>query len=57
MFRILIAEDDEGTRLLMEDILRDAGYEPISARDGAEALRILEEKHADAIIADIMMQK
>lgn len=41
MFRILIAEDDKGTRRLMEDTLADAGYEPISAADGQETLELL----------------
>ena len=30
MFRILVAEDDESTRLLMCEVLRQAGYEPCS---------------------------
>ena len=38
MFRILVAEDDESTRLLMCEVLRRAGYEPCPARDGVEAL-------------------
>jgi len=55
MLRILIAEDDKGTRRLMEDVLSDAGYEPLSARNGLEALEILEHKHVDLIVLDIMM--
>ena len=38
MFRILVAEDDESTRLLMCEVLRQAGYEPCPAKDGVEAL-------------------
>ena len=34
MFRILVVEDDESTRLLMCEVLRQAGYEPCPARDG-----------------------
>ena len=37
MFRILVAEDDASTRLLMCEVLRRAGYEPCPARDGVEA--------------------
>lgn len=55
MFRILIAEDDKGTRRLMEDTLADAGYEPISAADGQEALELLTRKHVDLLILDVMM--
>ena len=42
MFRILVAEDDEATRLRLEHVLYGAGYEPILAADGAEAMELLE---------------
>ena len=57
MFRVLVAEDDKGIRALMEDALMDAGYEPLLACNGLEALEILETKHIDLIILDIMMPK
>lgn len=39
----------------MEDILADSGYETISAGNGEEALRRMEHRHVDLIIADVMM--
>lgn len=57
MFRILVVEDDKGIRMLMEDALADAGYEPLLACNGLEALEVLETKHVDLIILDIMMPK
>ena len=42
MFRILVVEDDESTRLLMCEVLRQAGYEPCPARDGVEALEVMD---------------
>lgn len=57
MFRILVVEDDNGIRMLMEDALADAGYEPVLACNGLEALEVLEAKHIDLIILDIMMPK
>lgn len=57
MFRILVVEDDRGTRRLMEDILLDAGYEPVLSSNGLEALDILERKHIDLMILDVMMPK
>lgn len=57
MFRILVAEDDRGTRRQMENVLTDAGYEPILAANGLEALEILERKHVDLMISDVMMPK
>ena len=57
MFRVLVVEDDKGIRLLMEDALTDAGYEPLLACNGVEALQVLEAKHVDLIILDVMMPK
>lgn len=57
MFRILVVEDDNGIRMLMEDALADAGYEPVLACNGLETLEVLEAKHIDLIILDIMMPK
>ena len=39
--RILIAEDDATSRLLLESLLRKWGYDVVVARDGEEAWRIL----------------
>ena len=55
MLRILIVEDDRGTRVLMSDVISDAGYEPVTARNGVEALEFLEHKHVDLIVMDVMM--
>lgn len=55
MFDILVVEDDGNTRLLMEAVLRQGGYEPVSAKNGCEALEILDHKHIDLILLDIMM--
>lgn len=55
MFNILIVEDDLHTRRLMEAVLRDAGYSPILAKDGQEALDALDQHHIDLMITDIMM--
>ena len=42
MFRILVAEDSDSARFLMCEVLRRAGYEPCPARDGVEALEVME---------------
>ncbi len=55
MFTVLIAEDDLNTRRLTADVLEENGYNVLTAKNGAEALQLLDEKHADLIIADIMM--
>ena len=57
MFHILVVEDDTNTRKLTCDVLSDNGYTPIEARDGIEALEIMDEKHVDLIIMDVMMPR
>ena len=57
MFRILVVEDDVNTRKLMQAVLSQNGYEPVPAADGVEALDILDNKHIDLILLDIMMPR
>lgn len=57
MFRILVAEDDEGTRLHLERILYGAGYEPVLAADGADALELLDRRYVDLILLDLQMPR
>lgn len=55
MFRILVAEDDKNLRKLMAAVLRQNGYEALTAEDGQEALERLHDTHVDLLISDIMM--
>ena len=57
MFRILVADDDRNTRLLFEAVLRRAGYTVLLAKNGREALEILDKEHVDLVILDIMMPR
>ncbi len=53
--KILVVEDEEGLRLLYEEELKAEGYEVLSAKNGREAIRQLEEGKPDLIILDIVM--
>ncbi len=55
MFQILVVDDDKNTRRLMREILSGAGYQVSLAEDGAEALALLDNRHIDLILLDIMM--
>ena len=55
MFKILVAEDDLSTRKLLSAILKREGYEPVQARNGKEALEIMDHEHIDLLISDVMM--
>lgn len=57
MFHIMVVEDNDNTRRLMQAVLSQNGYEPILARDGVEALEMLDRKHVDLIVLDIMMPR
>ncbi len=57
MFQVLVAEDNENTRKLMETVLRRNGYEVFSAQDGEEALRVMDQQHIDIVLLDVMMPK
>ena len=57
MFRILVVEDDAHTRKLMCAVLRQHGYDPLSACDGIEALEMLDSHHVDLIVLDLMMPR
>lgn len=57
MLTILVAEDDPNTNRLMCAVLSRAGYKVIPAADGAEALALLDEKHVDLLVADVMMPR
>lgn len=55
MFTVMVVEDDINARKLMCRVLSQSGYTPLSAENGAEALALLDEKHVDAVILDVMM--
>ncbi len=57
MFTILVAEDNRNTARLMEVVLSQNGYQSVWARDGVEALDLLDKTHIDLILLDIMMPK
>ena len=57
MFRILLTEDNREYRKQLQKLLQTAGYDPIPAANGAEALDILERRHIDLMLTDVTMPK
>jgi DNA-binding response OmpR family regulator len=55
MFHILIVEDDKELRELFSTVLLKNGYKTTGAKDGIEALNVLDKEYIDLIISDIMM--
>ena len=57
MSRILIVEDDEDTRLVLEETLQDLGHIVAAANDGVRALEMAKELHPEVAIVDIGLPK
>lgn len=57
MFNILVVEDGANARKLMCAVLYQYGYNPIPVEDGVQGLDMLDQKHIDLIILDIMMPR
>lgn len=57
MMNIMVVEDDNSTRHLVELLLKNKGYNPILARNGVEALDLIEKHTIDLYIVDVMMPK
>ncbi len=52
---VLIVDDDITARLVMSEVLLNAGFAVKEAEDGAAALRMLERLKPDMVISDVMM--
>ncbi len=55
--KILVVEDHDLLLLAIRDILEVEGYTVLTAIDGIEALKLMEEVSPDLIVADIMMPR
>ncbi len=53
--RILIADDDEDTRVIVASVVSILGYTPLVAAGGQEAIEIFEREVPDLAILDYMM--
>lgn len=53
--KVLIAEDDESLRRVLERFLRGKGHETVTAADGTTALEKLREQKFDVALVDIVM--
>ena len=53
--RVLVVDDDEGNRLMLERRVRRLGHEVLSASNGQEALALLGTTPIDLVLLDIQM--
>lgn len=55
--KILIVDDDQLMRKLLEYIIKKAGYQVSVADNGSNALKIVKKEKPDLIISDVEMPK
>ncbi len=52
---ILIVDDSEPNRLVLQDNVLTLGHRPLLAENGVEALAMIQEKRPDLVLLDVMM--
>ncbi|MFA5811888.1 MAG: response regulator, partial [bacterium] len=57
MAKILIVDDESSIRKALERFLSGANYEVVSAKDGEEAMAIVERETVDLALVDLVMPK
>jgi two-component system, cell cycle response regulator DivK len=55
--RILVVEDTENNRMILNDLLTNAGFEVMEARDGEKGVAMAAECRPDLILMDIQLPK
>ncbi|MCL1847824.1 MAG: response regulator transcription factor [Coriobacteriia bacterium] len=55
--KVLLVDDEENMRILIERIVINDGYDFCFASDGEEALEVYEREAPDLVILDVMMPK
>ena len=53
--KLLLVEDESDLRLIIADVLKDEGYEILSATNGLEGLKKVKEEKPDIVVSDVMM--
>lgn len=53
--RVLVVEDHDEARKLVEDLLISEGFDVLTAANGAEALRMLKAITPDLIVLDLLL--
>ena len=54
---VLVVDDDETNRIVLENMLQRDGHMVYSAKDGREAVSLYEAKRPDLILMDVMMPR
>ena len=55
MFQILVVDDDKNNRMLFKAVLEAENYSVLTAEDGVQALKVMDENHVDLVVLDVIM--
>ena len=55
--KILVIDDEADTVVYMETLLRDNGYQTVSANDGQEGIEKVKAEKPDLVVLDVSMPK
>ena len=55
MSSILVVDDEQGIRQVLQDVLGDEGHQVVTVEDGFQALEILEKEAVDLVILDVWL--
>ncbi len=55
--RVLIVDDEPNILISLEFLMKRAGYEVRTARDGEEGLAAVSQWHPDVVLLDVMMPR
>jgi len=56
-FSILIADDDRGTRETLGEVLQDRGFDTVLAKDGGEAIELVQVNMVHFVLFDMHMPR
>lgn len=56
-FSILIADDDRGTRETLGEVLQDRGFDTVLAKDGGEAVELVQVQMVHLVLFDMHMPR
>lgn len=57
MARLLVVDDEEADRVVLQTILERADHQVFTARDGREALEVFQGKDIQVLITDLQMNE
>ncbi|KPJ79135.1 MAG: chemotaxis protein CheY [Deltaproteobacteria bacterium SG8_13] len=53
--KVLVVDDEIDMRIYISTVLKTSGFEPVTTREGGEAIRKAKEIRPDLVVLDVMM--